>query len=134
MNERETRLFTLEPGMEGPHLHVNTLEHTALNSITLPVQEKNCLISPLASPLSRLSSIDTRLQRLLKPTISDMSVLKPRNFYALATDTYRALSEEVKTALTPEAEDAVNGLLTLLEENMTLLSIFMNNLNMVHKI
>jgi hypothetical protein len=134
MNEQATRLFTLEPGMEGPHLHINTLEHTDLDTITLPVQEKDYLLSPLAGPLAYLSSIDMRLQKLLKPTISDISVLKPKNFYALATETYRALSEEVKTERTPEAAESITGLLTLLKENMALMSLFMNNLNMVHKI
>lgn len=63
-----------------------------------------------------------------------MSVLKPRNFYALAADTCRALSQEAKTALAPEAEESVDELVTLLEKNMELMSLFMDNLNMVHKI
>ena len=120
--------------MEGSFIHINTLDHSASDTITLPVQEKDCLISPLASPLSLLPSIDTRLQGLLKPIISDMNVLRPRNFYAIATDTYHAVSEEANVARTPEAQESINGLLELLEENTALMSFFKNYLNLVRKI
>ncbi len=134
MNEQATRLFSLDPGMDASSIHLKTFEHAAENTITLPLAEKDCYISPLASPLTLLPSIDTRLQGLLRPLVSDRSVLKPKNFYSLATETCHTLREEAKRAQTPEAHGAVNDLLSLLEENIALMSLFTNYMNLVRKI
>lgn len=134
MTEKTTRIFTFDPGMEDFHMPYDMLEPATLDPITLPALENDCFISPLANPFSLLPSIDARLQGLLKPVVNDMSVLKPRNFYALCTETFHALSQEAQTVSKTEVQESVDGLLSLLKENMTLMALFRNNLNLVQKI
>ena len=129
-----TRVFNT-PGMQALPSPLDTTAAAPSEAAALPALPYDCLVSPLAAKLP--DSFDARFQKHLTPQVSNPSVLKPRNFYALCEETHNALTQEAQTrseSVTPEAQESVKGLLALLEENMALRASFQNSMNLVKKV
>jgi FixJ family two-component response regulator len=88
---------------------------------------------PLTQIISPRSSIDERFKEAFIAAISDVNMLKPKKINKLLKDTHAALMEDVKNEKNEDAKEAINSLISLLEENSALQSVVEHYMNRIRK-
>ena len=88
---------------------------------------------PLTQIITPRSSIDERFKEAFIAAISDVNMLKPERLNKLLKDTHAALMEDVKNEKNEDAKEAINSLITLLEENCALQSVVEHYMNRIRK-
>ena len=132
MNKNATRLFR-DTG-------INSVEGKGgAGAIFLPdkleplVSDRNTLLSPLTGPMMQRPSIDERIKAALKPVVRDISVLKPDKYYSLSKGAHEALCKQIRNEKSDEVREILADLIRLLKENISLTSVFRQNLNNIKK-
>jgi hypothetical protein len=106
-------------------VHLNTMDPSEIND--------TYQLLPLTQIITPRSSIDERLKKAFIPVISDVNMLKPERLKKLLKDTHAALMEDVKNEKNEDAKEAINSLITLLEENSALQSVVEHYMNRIRK-
>jgi hypothetical protein len=106
-------------------LHFNTMD-------PFEIKDKYQLL-PLTQIISPRSSIDERFKEAFIAAISDVNMLKPKKINKLLKDTHAALMEDVKIEKNEDAKEAINSLISLLEENSALQSVVEHYMNRIRK-
>ena len=132
MNKNATRLFR-DTG-------INPVEGKGgAGAIFLPdkleplASDRNTLLSPLTGPMMQRPSIDERIKAALKPVVRDISVLKPDKYYSLSKGAHEALCKQIRNEKSDEVREILADLIRLLKENISLTSVFRQNLNNIKK-
>lgn len=133
MNNNITRIFSLDSDI------FNLQDSENNNWGYLPQFENSILfnqdyyISQLDRSRNIPRSVDHRIKESIKPVVEDIEVLKPKNFNALLNETHSTLVKTIKEEKIPETKESLHSLISLLEENASLLNLFQNNTNWLQK-
>lgn len=122
MSEHISQLFSFNSGINCVR-ETSRIEKTTLPKVTESLLPNLSEFNSLKSE-TEIHSMDDLLRDALKPEIEDTSVLIPNKFYRLLSDTQVSLQQEVQSKNNPEVKAALSSLVSILEENSSLMEQF----------